>query len=137
MGSDYKLKYNVPFPPFDVFVEFIRQQARIRNDTSFSFTSCVDAPTKLTSWKQIKQKEILVHKTDVSPTVSGNKDKPFSSDCDKLCPIQKQKAHPLRKCCIFQEKYFEERKAFLKENGICFRCCMSSLHIAKNCKFPC
>ncbi len=66
VGSDYKLKYNVPFPPFDVFVEFVSQQARIRNDPSFSFTSRVDTPTKLTSWKQLKQKEISVHKTDVT-----------------------------------------------------------------------
>ncbi len=69
----------------------------------------------------------------MSPTVFCNKDKPSSSDCDKLCPIHK-KAHPLRKCRIFREKSLEERKAFLKENGICFRCCMSSQHIAKYCK---
>lgn len=133
VGSDYKLKHNVPFPPFDVFVNFVSQQARIRNDPSFSFTSWVNAPTKQTSWRQSKPKEISVHKTEVSPNVSCNKDKLFSNDCDKLCPIHK-KTHPLRKCRVFQEKSLEERKAFLKENGICFRCCMSSLHIAKNCK---
>lgn len=93
VGSDYKLKYYFPFTPFDVFVEFISQQARIRNDPSFSFTSYVDTPTKLTSWKQ---KEISVHKTDVSPTVFCNKGKPSSSDCDKLCPIYKN-LHPLCK----------------------------------------
>lgn len=66
VGSDYKLRHNAPFPPFDAFVEFSSQQARIINDPSFSFTSHADAPPKLTSWKQHKQKEISVHKTDVT-----------------------------------------------------------------------
>ena len=42
--------------------------------------------------------------------------------------------HLLQKCRAFREKPLEERKAFLKENGICFKCCTSTQHMAKNCE---
>lgn len=32
-------------------------------------------------------------------------------------------------------KSLEDRKAFLKEKGICFKCCSSTSHFAKDCKF--
>ncbi|KAK7930587.1 hypothetical protein WMY93_006982 [Mugilogobius chulae] len=31
-------------------------------------------------------------------------------------------------------KHLDERKAYLKENSICFRCCASTKHLAKDCK---
>ncbi|XP_019735687.1 uncharacterized protein LOC109521985 [Hippocampus comes] len=53
-------------------------------------------------------------------------------DADKMCPIH-GKPHPLHKCRAFRERPMEDRKTFLKENNLCFKCC-SSTHIAKNCK---
>ncbi|KAJ8367805.1 hypothetical protein SKAU_G00078330 [Synaphobranchus kaupii] len=38
VGSNYKQQHCVAFPPFSVFVDFISQQARIRNDPSFNLT---------------------------------------------------------------------------------------------------
>lgn len=54
---------------------------------------------------------------------------------DRLCPIH-HKPHPFKKCRAFREKSIEVCKSFLKENHICFRCCDSTKHIAKNCKTP-
>ncbi|XP_053323801.1 uncharacterized protein LOC128497662 [Spea bombifrons] len=51
----------------------------------------------------------------------------------KQCPIH-QKPHPLQKCRAFREKPVEDRKRFLKENGICYKCCASTSHFAKDCK---
>lgn len=51
---------------------------------------------------------------------------------NKQCLIHK-KPHPLKRCRAFREKPLEERKSFLKEN-ICFRCCDTSSHQARNCK---
>ncbi|KAM9302159.1 protein-glucosylgalactosylhydroxylysine glucosidase [Gastrophryne carolinensis] len=34
----------------------------------------------------------------------------------------------------FKSKPIKERLAFLRENGICFKCCASTKHIAKDCK---
>lgn len=54
-------------------------------------------------------------------------------DSDKLCPLHK-KDHPLPKCRTFYMKPLDERKAFLKENNICYKCCASFTHMAKDCK---
>ncbi|KAK0143480.1 hypothetical protein N1851_018392 [Merluccius polli] len=54
-------------------------------------------------------------------------------DVDRQCPIH-NKPHPLRRCRGFRTKTLEERKTFLKESGICFRCCSSTNHLAKDCK---
>lgn len=38
-ASKFKTNHNVAFPPFSVFSQFVREQARIRNDPSFFFLS--------------------------------------------------------------------------------------------------
>lgn len=42
--------------------------------------------------------------------------------------------HPLAKCRGFWSKHLDDRKAYLKENSICFRCCAATQHMAKDCK---
>lgn len=138
LGSSYKFQFQVSFPPFGVFVDFIREQAITRNDPSFKFTGQADAFSKgdKPAWKLSRQKEISVHKTDVlpsAPLVSDRLDVTLD-DSERQCPIHK-KPHLLRKCRAFREKPLEERKAFLKENGICFKCCSSTRHLAKDCRY--
>ncbi|XP_073510708.1 uncharacterized protein [Phyllobates terribilis] len=134
-GSRYKQINNVPFPPFNVFVNFVSEQARIRNDPSFDFTlSCAG-----TSVSKPRRATIEVHKTNVSSTGSVHKE--FSSrqgednskDPSRQCPLHK-KPHSLLKCRSFREKPLEERKAFLKENHICYKCCSSTSHFARDCE---
>lgn len=43
------------------------------------------------------------------------------------------KPHALKKCCTFHSKPIEEHKTFIKEKNICFRCCGSTRHRAKDC----
>ncbi|XP_057705305.1 uncharacterized protein LOC130923571 [Corythoichthys intestinalis] len=137
VGANYKTKHRVSYTPFSVFVKFVTQEANARNDPSFQFSSHPDAPPKAEKvpWRANRQKEISVHKTEV--VASFNSDSQTSTsrkvDFDKLCPIHK-KDHPLAKCRTFRYKPLEERKAFLKENNICYKCCASSKHIAKDCK---
>ncbi|KAK6292768.1 hypothetical protein J4Q44_G00373530 [Coregonus suidteri] len=135
IGSNYKQQYHVPFPPCAFFVDFVIQQARIRKDRSFNLVADVPAKADKVPWKQGRQREVSVHKTEVSPTTSSDSDKPIKKAdySEWQCPIHK-KPHPLRKCCAFRKKPLDHHKAFLKENGICFRCCSSSFHIANNCK---
>lgn len=82
--------------------------------------------------------QVSSHKTEITPipaiksteTASNNSD----IDVDRQCPIHK-KPHPLKRCRGFRDwRTLEERKAFLKESGICFRCCSSTNHMAKDCK---
>ncbi|XP_077134864.1 uncharacterized protein LOC143788838 [Ranitomeya variabilis] len=134
-GSRYKQAHKVPFPPFRVFVDFVAQQAKVRNDPSFDFTmSCTAA-----SGVKPSKTPVAVHKTNVTSTgflyraskSSPEEDKP--QDLSKYCPLHK-KPHPLLKCRAFREKSLEDRKSFLKENKICFRCCTTTSHFAKNCE---
>lgn len=137
LGSSYKLRHNIPFPPFEVFVDFIKEQATIRNDPSFRFTTQADVVPKAdkTPWRSTRQKEISVHKTDVcnKAHLATDKHEIRTDNSERLCPIHKR-PHLLQKCRAFREKPLEERKAFLKENRICYKCCTSTQHTAKYCE---
>lgn len=137
-GSRYKEEHRVSFPPFSSFVSFITDKAKIRNYPSFSFSSSCTT-------SQIKQdkamrpfnnnKTVSVRNTEVTaaPLTQNNISKERKAvepaDC---CPMH-NKQHPLAKCCGFQSKHLDDRKAHLKENSICFRRCASTQHFAKDC----
>ncbi|XP_055071017.2 uncharacterized protein [Misgurnus anguillicaudatus] len=130
-GMKYKEQYNATFPPFWYFVNFVCYEAKARNDPSF-MTAGPPKSEKFLS-KQAQRMPISVHKIDVSQKAYPSKDSSTSDENPKICPIH-NKPHPLKKCRGFRMKPMEERKAYLKEHGICFRCCASSSHIARNCK---
>jgi hypothetical protein len=136
-GAPYKRQNQVSYPPFGLFVDFVSQQARIANDPSFSLIGYTDmAPrTEKTVWKPNRQREVSVHKTELSSRATSDTGEPPTRyvDGDKLCLLHK-KPHPLCKCWAFREKPIDERKTFLRENNVCFKCLSSSSHIAKNCQ---
>ena len=137
-GSTYKEKNNVHFPPFTYFADFVRREAYIRNDPSFFLSSSTVAIAKQdnTVKKMDSSKNFISsHMTEVSyMSDSDNTETPSAKpDFEKRCPIHK-KPHPLKYCRGFRTKTLEERKAFLREGGICFRSCSSSKHLAKDCK---
>ncbi|XP_066448142.1 uncharacterized protein [Eleutherodactylus coqui] len=128
-GSKYKQQHNVSFPPFSFFVDFIRQQSKTRNDPSFDFSTFETTYTrtnKPASLRNPKATPVAVHKTSISAV------HPSTRDPCKDCPLHK-KPHPLQKCRGFREKPLKDRKAFLKENQICYKCCASTSHRAKDC----
>ena len=51
----------------------------------------------------------------------------------ELCPLHKTK-HSLNRRKAFKTKPLQERRTFLKDNRICFKCCESDQHIRRNCK---
>ncbi|XP_056443333.1 uncharacterized protein LOC130380174 [Gadus chalcogrammus] len=125
MGSKFKEDHGVAFPPFTLFSQFVRRQAKVRNDPSFAFnTSNNNVPPKA-AMKPGYKAQVSVHKTGVTPkfndsdTSSAEK---RTDEPDRECPIHR-KPHPLRKCKVFRYKPIEERKAYLKDNRICFKCC--------------
>lgn len=136
VGSNYKEEYKVSFPPFSFFVDFVRGQAKARNDPSF--TTTYNPPVNPTvSYKKGKstgnynqRQSVTVHKTDVSET---DKRKGNSDYYKNECPIH-HKPHPLKKCRGFRTMLLEERKKVLKDNNICYRCLASTSHQAKDCK---
>ncbi len=122
--------HNASFPPLWYFVSFVCYEAKARNDPSFTI-ACLPKGEEFFSKQSHQRMPISVHNIDVSQKAYPSKD--TSDESSKNSPIHK-KPHPLRKCCGFRMKPLEVRKAYLNENGICFRCCASSSHIACNCK---
>ena len=131
-GSKFKRDYKVSFPPFSVFVHFVCTEAKARTDPSFNFATSTAPSERRERSDKYNRPSISVHKMTVSPPMKSGGEKKLV-DLGKLCPIH-EKPHPLRKCRGFREKTLEERKQFLKENSICFRCCSSYDHFAKDCK---
>ncbi|TWW54543.1 hypothetical protein D4764_0103490 [Takifugu flavidus] len=137
-GSKYKEDHRVAFPPFFVFSNFVRQQAKMKNDPSFTISTTNSSPPLKTDKleRHYSKPFVKVHKTDVPaepPDTRGNLFINKPEEPDRQCPIHK-KPHPLRKCKLFREKPLEERKVYLRENRICFRCCGSVQHMARDCK---
>ncbi|XP_041945123.1 uncharacterized protein LOC121706994 [Alosa sapidissima] len=138
-GSQYKRKHNVSFPPFSFFTDFVCTEAQARNDPSFNFSSGMSQAKPDVGFKKQPQRKIAIaaHKTEVASTVESPpacsaSDTPV--DPGKHCLFHKNKPHPLKRCRGFRAKPLEERKAFLKDNGVCYRCCSSTTHLAKDCK---
>ena len=136
-GSDYKERLHVPFPPFEVFVDFVSRQARIRNDPSFGLLSHSDVPyrTERVPEKPNRQRVISVNKTELSSTNFNDptQHQRLPKDPGRQCPLHK-KPHPLAECRALREMPLEKRQAYLKQSSICFRCCASTGHMARSCK---
>lgn len=138
LGSKYKEDHGVAFPPFAVFSKFVRQQAKIKNDPSFilsTSSSYVFSGTEK-SVKDNKKTLVTTHKTDIPAKMTDSQNSPGLKkleEPDRQCPIHK-KPHPLKKCKLFRDKPLDERKTYLRENRICYRCCGSTQHMAKDCK---
>ena len=131
-GTRYKQEHSVTFPPFSVLVNFISAEARARADPSFNLFTQVPAERK-SKWERPAKTSVYVHKTQVSGAAKAeSKESTERIDPNKHCPLHK-KPHPLRKCRGFREKSINDRKQLLKEHYICFRCCSSTGHLAKNC----
>nr|XP_054604550.1 uncharacterized protein LOC129165413 [Nothobranchius furzeri] len=134
-GSKFKEDHNVSFPPFSFFVEFVKGQAKARNDPSFTttFNSSLSYVNQMSSHRKDKsanhynqRSAVTVHKVDIS-----SEDKEAEDD-KKQCPIH-QKPHPLKKCRGFRIMPLDDRKKLLRENKLCFRCLTSTSHQAKDC----
>ncbi|XP_034075900.1 uncharacterized protein LOC117548634 [Gymnodraco acuticeps] len=131
-GSRYKRDNNVSFPPFPVFVDFVRTEAMTRTDPSFNFAVSQAPSEPRKGSDRFTRASVSVNKTTVFPSKEyGGTNK--SVNDNKLCPIH-GKPHPLKKCRSFREKTIEDRKQFLKDHSICFRCCSSTEHLARDCK---
>ncbi len=61
VGSGYKRRNHVPYPPFAYFVDFVSQEASIGSDPSFNFVSHIDLNPKMekTAWKPSKHEKSL------------------------------------------------------------------------------
>ena len=104
--------------------------SKVKNDPGFIFENPNTSPQSHRE-KQGRtaptRPVIAARKTEIATGASSD------TGPDKLCPLHKTK-HALNKCKVFRTKPIEERRKFLKEKKICFRCCESDQHVRKSCK---
>lgn len=133
-GSKYKKDYNASYPPFSYFVQFVNNHAEMKTDPSFVLQGH-STPSPKFDKTQVKQTKyrvpIAVNKTEINKPDNSVKTTPPSPD--KQCPIHR-KPHSLTKCRGFRMKTLDERKSLLREHSICYKCCSSTSHRAKDCK---
>ena len=121
-ASSYKRTHSVPYPPFHIFVKFIDGISKIRNDPSFVYES-YDVRNKKDVGQSFK---VLSRKTEV-------KDSSPKHLKQIQCPIHKT-SHSLRQCRTFKTMSIQERRDLLKKSGFCFKCCVTSEHMSRDCK---
>ncbi|XP_061168347.1 uncharacterized protein LOC133177306 [Saccostrea echinata] len=119
----YKKEHSAIFPPFQVFVEFIKDISKAKNDPGFNYVSDTSSTNKFAAPKLLSyaRNKVNVNKTGVDVTAPLER-----------CIIHKTK-HTLDDCRGFRSKSVEERKRLLKENNVCFRCCASNTHKSREC----
>ena len=133
----HKNQHKVSFPPFTVFAQFVREMSRIKNDPGFMY----ELPSENNSRKYVvpsaptpqrhrpalpSRPLVAARKTDLDQTSLSTQIGP------ELCPLHRTR-HSLNKCKAFKAKPMEERRRFLKDNRICFKCCDSDKHLKRDC----
>ncbi|KAK3099523.1 hypothetical protein FSP39_005709 [Pinctada imbricata] len=128
-AAKYKKENMVSFPPFSFFVEFVKDMSKIVNDPSFKYDTGHNQSFRRNR-ETPPQPKITVRKSEIAED-KGDRD---AVDPEKTCPLHNSVKHPLSKCKAFKSSSLQDRKCLLKQNAICFRCCKSTDHIARNCK---
>ncbi|XP_048249047.1 uncharacterized protein LOC125378158 [Haliotis rufescens] len=128
-ATRYKRTNKVPFPPFSIFVDFVRDISKEKNDPSFAHETYTASPRKDRSKLPFSRPPQVVanRKTEVTQETRANQ------DWSNLCPVHKTD-HSLNQCKAFKLKTLEDSKALIKRFGICYRCCLTSTHLAKACR---
>lgn len=123
-ASRFKRQNGSTFPPFSLFVKFIHDTARTRNDPSFQFDRSEKANMSSSDRSSSRRlPTVVIKKTETTTDAEGS----------LLCPLHGT-SHLLNQCSAFRKKPLEERKKFILTNGICFKCCGPKRHRAANCR---
>ncbi|XP_056021020.1 uncharacterized protein LOC130054629 isoform X1 [Ostrea edulis] len=122
-ATNYKSKHNVIFPPFSIFVTFIKDTCVMRNDPSFTHEPCKNTSNTNSGKQKQSKPKLSVKKTSVVNVDQKTLD---------ACPVHLTN-HSLNECRTFRNKPINVRRKFLKENNICFGCCKSKDHYKQNC----
>ncbi|XP_069109080.1 uncharacterized protein [Argopecten irradians] len=134
LASRFKREHAVMYPPFTIFVDFVRNMATRCNDPSFMFESnlvgSTKAPTSSSNLGNMKKSNNNVNGSRNQVMVSARK----TDITPDYCPLHgKEVKHILKDCRLFQSKSMSDKKDVIKKFGICFKCCKGK-HLSKDCK---
>ncbi|CAG2217796.1 unnamed protein product [Mytilus edulis] len=114
-----KLKLNGKIDPAERTAKFVSQQSQLK-DTS-------NIEENFGSRDNWNKPGISAKKTEFKQ----NNDSKASQD--NRCPLHKTN-HSLNNCRAFRLKPLDERRKFIRDNALCFRCCSSTDHKIRDCK---
>lgn len=121
-ASQYNKRHHTLHPPFVVFCDFVREQSKIRNNPSLQYESAT--ANSVAQRQKPPEKpgfKVTTRKTDLQ----------VSNSPGTVCPMHNT-GHSLNKCRSFRTKPMAVRKRFLKDKGICYKCC-AGFHLAAKC----
>ena len=128
-AANYKKQHSVPFPPFSLVLNFVKEISKVRNDPSFSYFYEQQAQkANIGSRPALSQKPVIARKMEVKSETKAN----WNSD-EVMYPVH-SKPHSLNACREFSKWEILKRREFLKKKGICFKCCETNSHLMKDCK---
>ena len=122
-ASTYKRHTRSSYPPFKFFVDFVLEMSQIRNDPGLCIQDRKESQPLRSNVGRVQTKKTEVEdRRRLSERI----------DPRKKCPLHND-FHALNKCRTFRNKPLKERKDMLVQHGVCFKCCNSTAHVAKNC----
>ncbi|XP_060602183.1 uncharacterized protein LOC132755332 [Ruditapes philippinarum] len=138
-ATNYKRANQVLYPPFSVFCTFLDEISTMFNDPGLS-VSYVKSNERKPSQNQTFSVRSQNQTVNVRKTVTDASHVQCVEFMPNCCPVHNNaKSHTLNNCMTFLQRSVSERKRFLRDNNICFKCCNSNKHTFKSCTFtgPC
>lgn len=116
----------VPYPPFQEFVKSIHELSISLNDPSFSFES--PSPVGMDKQRFTRRPAtVMSRKTEVQEEKENIR--------KEMCSLHPHAiSHNLDECQLFIRKPMEERRRYVAENKLCFRCLRTKFHNKKHCR---
>lgn len=138
-ASRHKQFHDQVYPTFDVFVNFLHLQVKIRNDPSLisplndlQRTSGPDMKSRSSPKNAVwNRKTDIDSNTDTKLRISR-----VNNQGDTTCtffPIHKATSHNLENCRTFLAKQYNDRRQYIINEKLCFKC-FTANHLSKNCK---
>lgn len=134
-AASYKSNHDTPFPPFSYFAEFVRKFSVILNDPSLSFDDQLSTQPMKRQERGSTNPTSSYQKNHLSSAKTGVQDHSSSKQRSGMCLIHSGAPHSLGDCKVFKSKSENDKKSFLREHRLCYRC-YSSDHQVRDCKSP-
>ena len=132
-ATKYKNQNNSVHPPFSVFVKFLFEMAKMKNDPSFRYD--VSKKSAATTGRGNNTSTQSGQVMKVRKTLTSDEQGTSAPDIRHaiVCPLH-ETSHSLNSCRAFRTKPLEERMDFLYSKGLCVKCCGQRPHNPRNCR---
>ena len=116
IGATYSLQNEGNYPPFAIFLQFLKEKSRILASAHFDIITCDTKPVSARRGNQILKTSVEYNK---APSIG------------LFCAFHKKPGHQLSECKTFRRLTYHERKTKLIELKLCFKCVQP--HFASDC----